>query len=137
MLVIPRDVADDLVAHARERAPAEVCGVLAGDHGPDRSVVAASTRTPNVADEPRTTYHMDPEAQLAAIEDGEEAGHEVVGFYHSHPAGPATPSSTDTERATWPGASYVIVALDGDSTVKSWRWNGDAGRFEREPVRVE
>jgi len=137
MIRIPPDLREELVAHAREGAPEEVCGVLAGERGdwPDgETVVAEVRRVPNTAARSRTEYTLDPAAQFAAMEAIEEAGREVVGFYHSHPEGPPHPSATDEARATWPGYSYVIV-VPGESFVGCWRWTGE--RFEREDVRED
>lgn len=38
---------------------------------------------------------MDPEDQIAKIEEITKAGLRVVGWYHSHPTFPATPSTVD------------------------------------------
>lgn len=129
---------DAVVAHAREGDPAEVCGVLVGHRGTDGdpSVVTRTYETENVAERPKTRYRIDPEAQLEAIEAAEGNGLDVVGFYHSHPAGPPSPSDIDIGRATWPGYSYVICALDGFPFVGSWRWTGEDRRFEQETVGV-
>jgi proteasome lid subunit RPN8/RPN11 len=54
----------------------------------------------------------------------------VVGFYHSHPRGPAAPSETDRDRATWTGYVYAIVAPEA---VVAYRWTGASFR----PLRVE
>ena len=133
---------DRLVEHTRTGDPAEVCGVLGGPSasggderdGGDRRVETALP-VENVADERRTRYELDPAEQLRRIEEIEEDGGAVVGFYHSHPRGPAGPSETDRSLATWPDASYVIVSLAGDEpAVGSWRWTGD--RFVRETVVV-
>jgi proteasome lid subunit RPN8/RPN11 len=84
---------------------------------------------PNVARSPRVAYELDPEATLDAIEGIEAANEEVVGFYHSHPAGPPRPSATDRARATWPGYVYVIVVPGDDPTTTAWRWTGET--FDR------
>src|SRR6056297_343848 len=99
MLVLDRAVRDELVAHAREGAPAEVCGVLGGVHDPDESRVTEHRRAENAADEPRTRYEIDPAEQLGLMDAIEDAGWDVAGFYHSHPAGPAGPSETDAAQA--------------------------------------
>ena len=136
VLVLPTPVRDDLFTHARVGAPAEVCGVLGGTREEATVRVETSVRVPNVAAAPEWRYELDPEAQLRAMRTVEERGLDVVGFYHSHPEGPRRPSATDEAQATWPGASYVIVALGGgDPFVGSWRWTG--GSFEEERVRVE
>lgn len=118
---------------ARSGRPAEVCGVLGGTYGPAVSVGEAARAVPNVAGRPRTRYRLDPEAQLQAMDDLREQGLEVVGFYHSHPEGPADPSPRDAAMATWENYSYVIVVREDDQwRVRSWRWRGD--HFERESI---
>lgn len=136
MIEFDRASYDAIVGHAREGAPEEVCGVLSGEHGEERSRVETIHRARNVAENPETRYYIDPERQLELIDGIEEAGRDVVGFYHSHPAGPTRPSQTDVDRATWPGLSYVIVALHGEPSVGAWRWNGEDERFEEEIVRI-
>ncbi len=135
---LARDVYDALLAHAREGAPEEVCGVLGGTREAGACLVDRAERVPNTAATPEWRYELDPAEQLTAMRAIEDAGGEVVGFYHSHPEGPRRPSATDEAQATWPGASYVIVSLDGegetDPAVGSWRWTGED--FEEETVRV-
>ena len=115
-----------MVAHARAGAPEEVCGILAGTRDGSEGRVAERHPAENVADRPRSRYEIDPREQLDRMEAVADAGRAVVGFYHSHPRGPAEPSATDVEEATWPDRSYVIVSLDedGTATVGAWRWNG-------------
>ncbi|MFC6992549.1 desampylase [Haladaptatus sp. GCM10025707] len=115
-------------------APEEICGILEGGREGDTAQVQAAHPVENVAEQPRTRYTLDPEAQLDVMEEIEERGASVVGFYHSHPDGPTGPSATDEAQATWPGYSYVIVALAGRPFVGSWKWTGD--RFEQEVVSV-
>jgi proteasome lid subunit RPN8/RPN11 len=136
MLDLGCDAYDALVDHACEGAPNEICGVLGGLRDDDTSSVLSVHPAENAADTPRTEYSIDPEEQLALIEAIEADGDDVVGFYHSHPAGPPAPSETDAARATWPGLSYVIVVLDGRHPyVGSWRLDGDTETFEQEIVR--
>ena len=136
MLEFEREPHDDVVYAGYDGAPEEACGVLAGEYGEDHSRVTAAHPTANVAETPEIRYYVDPEEQLAVIESIEDAGLDVVGFYHTHPAGPPRPSDTDAERATWPGYSYAICAFDGYPYLGSWRWRGEAGTFEQEVVRV-
>lgn len=137
MLSLAADVRTSLVTHAREGAPEEVCGVIGGETGPDGDDARGTTskRVPNVSPTPGSRYELDPEVQLAVMEGLEDAGHDVVGFYHSHPQGPDRPSATDEGQAAWSGYRYVIVSLAGaEPTVGSWVWAGE--RFREEPVRV-
>ena len=138
MIALSRKAYDDVVRHAYEGGEAEVCGVLAGTRGEadEPAVVSDARRAENVAGRPQIRYRIDPEEQLELIDAIEGDGLEVVGFYHSHPAGPPRPSETDAARATWPDRSYVICALDGYPFVGSWRWRGDEDGFEQETVSV-
>ncbi|MFB6170761.1 MAG: desampylase [Haloarculaceae archaeon] len=127
-LLFTRRAYDAVVDHARARAPAEVCGVLAGER--DAGRVTGVHRTANAAATPETRYRIDPREQLAVMEAVADVGDDVVGFYHSHPAGPPAPSETDAAQATWKGYPYVVVALDGEHPfVGAWEWTGRA--FDR------
>ncbi|WP_232820471.1 desampylase [Halorussus litoreus] len=156
-IVIPESIHDAMVAHARQGTPEEICGILAGtrgnesdsaedsedesasdsDHESTDHRVTARYPAENVADSPRTRYEIDPREQLDLMEEVESEDREVVGFYHSHPHGPAQPSATDAAQAAWPGRSYVIVSLaDGENGISlgAWRWTGE--EFVAESVRV-
>jgi len=98
---------------------------------PPGSQASTSTSAPVLS----SILFVTPIAPAEAIEliEGVEAEGDLVGFYHSHPAGPPEPSETDAARAAWPGASYVIVALGGEPCVGAWRWT-DGDGFEAETV---
>lgn len=132
-IVIDSDAYDAIVEHARAAAPEEACGMLAGEFGEDRSVAVEARPAENASPVPEQEYEIDPAEQFELMTEIEDAGREVAGFYHSHPRGPDGPSATDEARATWDGYSYVIVSLDGEPAVGSWRWDGE--RFEQEVLR--
>ena len=136
MIAFPVAAYDDLVDHAIDRAPEECCGILTGSRDGSQAHVEAVHRTENVADEPRTTYEVDPVEQLEIMTACEDRGRDVVGFYHSHPAGPGGPSPTDRARATWVDHTHVIVSLDGvHPFVGAW-FLTDEG-FEPEVVAID
>ena len=136
MIQFSRSAYDEIVYQAYNGGDEEICGVLAGEYDPDHSRVTETHAAENVAETPQTRYVMDPEEQFEIIETIEDAGLEIVGFYHSHPAGPTNPSETDADRATWPEYSYVICALDGYPFVGSWRWRAEEEAFEQETIAV-
>lgn len=136
MIELLRSAYDEIVYQAYRGDEREMCGVLAGEYDIDNTIVTAVYPAENAAETPETRYSIDPEHQFEITETIEDDGLEVAGFYHSHPAGPAHPSETDAERATWPDLSYVIVALDGYPYVGSWRWRDDEQSFEQELVRI-
>lgn len=135
MLVLSRSVYDAILDHARADAPREACGALVGREDGDTVVADTVRRVPNVADAPRVTYELDPEATLAVFDEAEATGRAVVGFYHSHPAGPAQLSETDREQASWPGYVYVLASLAARPPIlDAWTWTGQA--FVREDVAL-
>ncbi|HUR69127.1 MAG TPA: M67 family metallopeptidase [Candidatus Thermoplasmatota archaeon] len=133
MLRIARVDLDAIYAHAREGAPHEVCGLLAGRAGE----VARVFRVRNAHVRPETEYLLDPAEHLRLtlhVED--ELGLCVMGFYHSHPAGPARFSATDAARASWPGARYLLVHLRPNEGHLCARWDAVEARFVDEPIEI-
>jgi len=63
---------------------------------------------------------------------------DVVGFYHSHPDHPSSPSAHDTEMAVWPGYSYLIVSTGKGRivSVQSWVMRDESSSFSEEPMRI-
>ena len=105
-VVIGRRAHDDIVDHARETAPAECCGLLIGTA---ESIVEAA-RTTNLASDPNR-FEMDPGDHIRARREARTRGLDVLGFYHSHPRSPATPSARDRAEAWYPGYLYLIVSV--------------------------
>ena len=136
MILFSRETYDDIVHQAYAGGDEEICGVLAGTHGSPESRVLDVRAAANVAETPQIRYRIDPAEQFDIIEAIESEGLETVGFYHSHPTGPPTPSETDLDRATWPDRSYVICALDGYPFVGSWRYREETETLEQETVAV-
>jgi [CysO sulfur-carrier protein]-S-L-cysteine hydrolase len=107
---IARSAVDDMLAHAREDAPNECCGLLVGT----RQSIDRVIRARNSEASP-TRYRIDAEDHFAAIHSARADGLRVVGAYHSHPKTAALPSPSDIAEAA--GGSdfvYVIVSLKGD-----------------------
>ena len=137
MLRIPRVVLDGIYAHAREGRPREVCGLLAGRTSPGARDVVHALRVRNAHPHPTHEYTLDPEEHLRATLHVEDVlGLEIVGFYHTHPTGPARLSATDAARASWPGASYLLIHFEPTEGHVSARWDEENARFVDEPVEV-
>ena len=98
-----------LLAHAEADLPNEACGILAGIGGRVCRVYPVE----NIHHSP-TVYEMNPAQQIAAFLDLEAAGWELSGIYHSHPAGPPTPSATDVAEAAYPVVNVIIAPAQGD-----------------------
>jgi proteasome lid subunit RPN8/RPN11 len=131
-VILGRRAHDDIVAHARETAPAECCGLVIGNRGAsgDGDAITEAARTRNVADNPNR-FEIHPEDHIRARRDARHRGLEVLGFYHSHPRSPATPSATDLDEASYPGHLYLIVSVSREpAEVRLYRL--EAGTFKEE-----
>lgn len=106
MVSIERKYVEQMIAQAKEEAPYEACGIIAGKEG--RAVKLY--RTANAEHSP-TTYRLEPEEQYKIFVGMEEKGWELWAIYHSHPAFPAYPSARDIEMAYFPESLYLIVSL--------------------------
>lgn len=113
-LRIPRVLYDQLRQHGEATYPHECCGVLVGefDEAGGKAIKAVvlcgNTRT----DSPQNRYHISPSELVRIQREALLAGHDIVGFYHSHPDHPAHWSATDLDEAHWTGCSYVITSVE-------------------------
>ncbi|UQN06669.1 Mov34/MPN/PAD-1 family protein [Deinococcus sp. QL22] len=114
VLYLPRVLEAALWAHARRDAPAECVGAIGGHERPDGLHTQALYPLPNIAPDPARQYLADPGHLLRALRAMQAEGLSLIALYHSHPKGPATPSSTDTQLAAY-SVPYLIADLRGGS----------------------
>jgi proteasome lid subunit RPN8/RPN11 len=119
---IERKHLSEMISHARDEAPREACGLLAGRDGR----VLRIYRIRN-ADRSTTSYRLDPDQQFRAFKDIENRGLELLGIYHSHPSSPATPSDKDMEQAYYPEVAYILISLadPAEAQVRAFRINAE------------
>lgn len=115
---IPQTIIDEILAHAREGYPDEVCGLMAGSDG----TISRVFRTTNI-DKSSISYMMEPAEQFRAFKEMRAEGLELMAIYHSHPTSPAYPSQTDVRLAYYPEAAYLIASLQnvGAPVIKGFR----------------
>jgi len=106
MIMIPQAIHDDMISHAREGYPLEVCGILGGT-GESVSAIYRMTNT----DASNEHFMMEPREQFTVIKDLRAKGLAMLAVYHSHPESPARPSEEDIRLALTPDVSYVIISL--------------------------
>jgi len=97
---IPPLIHEALLALCRLGSPREVCGYVGQSDG--RWCLLPVT---NVHADPENFYRMD---EYETLEAWNLAHVTIIGEYHSHPHGPARPSSTDLRYAV-PGLRHWIV----------------------------
>jgi len=106
-------------AAARAAHPCEACGILLGE----AARIAEARAAANVHPAPRTRFEIDPQALINAHRAARAGGRQVIGYFHSHPAGPPTPSDTDRAMAAHDGRVWAILA---GSDVTFWQ-DGEEG----------
>jgi len=110
---LPQSFIDEMIAHAKEDAPNECCGIIAGQNGRAAKLFRAKNAE-------ASTYRdtVAPKDLFRIFRECEENGWSFLAIYHSHTASEAYPSPTDVRLATWPEAYYVLVSLqDADKPV--------------------
>jgi proteasome lid subunit RPN8/RPN11 len=112
VLALEKKYVEEIVAHAREDAPIECCGIIAGRDG--RAVKLF--RAVNAEASPYR-YNVEPQDLLRIHDEIENSGWDLLAIYHSHTQtdAEAYPSPTDIQLAAWPDAHHLIVSLADDA----------------------
>jgi proteasome lid subunit RPN8/RPN11 len=111
-VVVPDAIRAELVAHAREEAPNECCGLVLVRDG----VAVEYIRGVNKLASPyRYELYIDPFVWSEIDESVEQV------IFHSHPETEPRPSRTDQELAgLWSGRPFLIYGLKLDD-LRGWR----------------
>jgi proteasome lid subunit RPN8/RPN11 len=127
---------DAAKAHAEEGYPHEICGFLIGARG-GRKVVRAVRARNTVVERARDRYEIDPRDMIRAQREADDAGEDILGYYHSHPDHPARASVFDAERS-WAGPFYLIVSCVEGKVVDANTFvaTQDGGPFRDEPIEI-
>ena len=98
---------DEIVAHSRQEAPNECCGMIGGRDGEAATLYRARN-----ADASPLRYTVHPQDQFRIMQEIEERGEQLEAIYHSHTGSGAYPSQTDINLAEgWPDPLYVICSV--------------------------
>ncbi len=135
--VTPQHLAD-IGLHGEADYPHECCGLLIGHidaQGVKTVVDTAPISNAREEEAKRNRFLITPAELMAGERLARQNGLDIVGFYHSHPDQPATPSQFDLEHA-WPTYSYVIVSVGRGSAgeLLSWELREDRTCFDSEPI---
>ena len=153
--VLDRSHLTEIIRQAEAGYPDEICGIVIGLRGipetyrvrPVRNIAnrERQTDTAGIERDARTAYRMDDREVLGVLREADEAGWDVVTFYHSHPDHDANFSAMDRDRALghdqeplWPGASYLVVSVRG-GRVQDGRyfvWDEARKDFVASPARM-
>jgi len=104
----------EMTDHVSSHAPLEACGLLAGKNVRVEKVLFVQ----NQAQSP-VRFVMDPIEQLKAFDWIDDNGLDLLGIFHSHPAGPETASPTDIAEA-----AYDVVHIICSQKGNKWKLRG-------------
>lgn len=122
----------EIVAHALEGRPNEVCGLLGGKDGQVMRVYRATNK-----EHSPVRYEIDPRDLIRIFRDLEEHDLQLVGIYHSHVFTEAYPSATDVRLAYYPEALYFLVSLMDEDRPVLRAFHIVDGAISEEPIEVE
>ena len=120
-VILKKDDYKKMLEHARELAPEEACGLIAGTEAREESGIVRTVHKVYFltnTDHSEEHFSLDPKEQLAAVKDMRESGWKPLGNWHSHPASPSRSTEEDIRLAFDKNASYLILSLmDKDNPV--------------------
>jgi proteasome lid subunit RPN8/RPN11 len=133
---IRRAAFEAIEAHGAEGYPNEICGIMLGPQR-DHTVTEVRRARNIIVDRARDRYEIDPLDHIRIQREADNAGLDIMGYYHSHPDHPAHASRFDTERA-WSGYVYVIVSIEKGKPIDANAFvaDQDGGPFRPEPLQV-
>ncbi len=137
------EISESLIArihkHGEEAYPEEGAGLLLGETRDELRRVVDLLPVPNAREDGarHNRYLLTAHDMLAAEDEADRRGLEVVGVFHSHPDHPNRPSEFDREWAL-PWLSYIITSvMAGKATAsRSWRLSDDRERFDEETLLI-
>lgn len=104
----------EMLDHVVQEVPLEACGLLAGKNERVQKVIVVRNQAQSPA-----RFVMDPYEQLRAFDWIESNGLDLLGIFHSHPAGPAAASVTDIAEA-----AYEVVHIIWSRGQNRWQARG-------------
>ena len=144
-LSINEALVDKIRQQGAKSYPNECCGALLGRDADAEAIPARATREVlqifplmnRREDSPRNRFFVTAEDAHEADKAAQAQGLELIGWYHSHPDHPASPSEYDREHA-WPWYSYIIVSVQNGNPrdMTSWRLQDDRSAFVAEVVEI-
>jgi proteasome lid subunit RPN8/RPN11 len=99
-------------------SPLEACGLLAGKNDEVEKVLLVRNQAQSAV-----RFVMEPYEQLEAFDWIDSNGLDLLGIFHSHPAGPETASATDIKEA-----AYEVVHVI---------WSRDQGHWQARGFWIE
>jgi [CysO sulfur-carrier protein]-S-L-cysteine hydrolase len=122
VLELSNALLQEMVAYVDKHVPLEACGVLAGKEARAEKMIGVLNQAQS-----EVRFVMDPYEQLHAFDWVESNGLDLVGIFHSHPAGPETVSATDIAEAAYAVVHVILSRAETRWTARGfWIEEGTA-----------
>jgi proteasome lid subunit RPN8/RPN11 len=128
-LSLTKEQLQQMIDHVDAWAPLEACGLLAGLNSKVELVIEVANQARS-----EVRFEMEPIGQWKAFEQIESSGLELLGIFHSHPAGPATVSPTDIAESAYDVVHVILSPVGG-----LWRARGfwiEGGSYNEVPLQI-
>jgi proteasome lid subunit RPN8/RPN11 len=121
-LILKKDHWQEMLHYVDRHLPLEACGLLAGTGNQVEKVIKVRNQLQSPV-----RFVMDPYEQLKAFDWIESNGFDLLGIFHSHPAGPETASATDILEATYEVIHVIWSRIEDHWQVRGfWIEDGEA-----------
>ena len=109
MLHISTDLRNEILNAANAAYPLECCGLIEGFCKADAWHAVAVHRAQNLAVDPSNHFLIDPQVHFDLLRSLRGSERRIIGCFHSHPNGPATPSDRDRAMAIEENFLWLIA----------------------------
>lgn len=109
---LPRWIYDFIVQQAKEEAPNECCGMLAGFPSDASTPVTFEAVFPLENEAHSPTRYFCSSGLFEPFKQMRAENLQLLAIYHSHPQQPALPSATDLSQNYYPDVWHAIVSLE-------------------------
>lgn len=134
---IRKCIIDDIIIHARDEYPNEMCGLLVGiNDGLGTTSIANYHRITNDNPGPMS-FMLNSKEMMRVHKNSRKSGMNEIVIVHSHPKGPSRLSSTDKSMAYDKTRLWFLVSMIDDQNIMLQCWRVENSGVSIEDVEIE
>ena len=134
-----RSIFEKIRTHAEKVYPEECCGATLGISTEGIQEIKETIELFNTENVSRARrFLITPEQYLQVEKLARQRNLDLIGFYHSHPDHPPTPSKFDLDNALPSMIYFVVSVLNGSSDgICVWRLNDDRRGYSEQTMEFQ
>lgn len=139
MILFSVQVVQDIERAAKLAYPAECCGLLEGCHSGPLISITQCHPSRNVAAMPEQAFEIDPALHIKLQRALRNKPTSIVGVYHSHPNGDASPSQSDLDCSGDEELVWLITSLSNGTILQTAGFRLQVSKYARwfEPHSIQ